>query len=53
MAIRAQPVSSVFARLPRVVRDLSDALGKEVRLVMQGEDIEVDTTVIERADRAA
>jgi two-component system, chemotaxis family, sensor kinase CheA len=47
MAIRAQPVRSVFARLPRVVRDLSDALGKEVRLVMQGEDVEVDTTVIE------
>jgi two-component system chemotaxis sensor kinase CheA len=47
MAIRAQPVRAVFARLPRVVRDLSDALGKEVKLVMQGEDVEVDTTVIE------
>jgi two-component system chemotaxis sensor kinase CheA len=47
MAIRAQPVRNVFARLPRVVRDLCDALGKEARLVMQGEDVEVDTTVIE------
>lgn len=47
MSIRAQPVRQVFGRLPRVVRDLSDALGKEVKLVMQGEDVEVDTTVIE------
>ncbi len=47
MSIRAQPVRSVFGRLPRVVRDLADALGKEVKLVMQGEDVEVDTTVIE------
>ncbi len=47
MAIRAQPVRTVFGRLPRVVRDLADMLGKDARLVMQGEDVEVDTTVIE------
>lgn len=47
MAIRAQPVKSVFQRMPRVVRDLADTLKKEVRLVLSGEHTEVDTTVIE------
>jgi two-component system, chemotaxis family, sensor kinase CheA len=47
MAIRAQPVRTVFARLPRIVRDLADQLGKQARLVVSGEDVEVDTTVIE------
>ncbi len=47
MAIRAQPVKSVFSRMPRVVRDLADKLGKEARLVLTGEHTEVDTTVIE------
>ncbi|MGM0585315.1 MAG: chemotaxis protein CheA [Pseudomonadota bacterium] len=47
MAIRAQPVKSVFSRMPRVVRDLADKLGKDARLVVSGEHTEVDTTVIE------
>lgn len=47
MAIRAQPVKSVFSRMPRVVRDLADKLGKDARLVLAGEHTEVDTTVIE------
>jgi two-component system chemotaxis sensor kinase CheA len=47
MAIRAQPVKSVFSRMPRVVRDLADKLGKEARLLVSGEHTEVDTTVIE------
>lgn len=47
MAIRAQPVKSVFSRMPRVVRDLADTLGKDVQLVLSGENTEVDTTVIE------
>ncbi|MGG7567579.1 chemotaxis protein CheA [Rhodovulum sp. DZ06] len=47
MAIRAQPVKSVFSRMPRVVRDLADTLKKEARLVVSGEHTEVDTTVIE------
>lgn len=46
MAIRAQPVRAAFARMPRLVRDLCDLLGKDVRLVTIGEDVEVDTTVI-------
>ena len=48
MAIRAQPVKSVFARMPRVVRDLAAILGKEVRIVTSGEMTEIDKTVIEQ-----
>ena len=48
MAIRAQPVKSVFARMPRIVRDLAAILGKEVRIVTTGEMTEIDKTVIEQ-----
>jgi two-component system chemotaxis sensor kinase CheA len=48
MAIRAQPVKSVFQRMPRLVREIADATGKRARLVMEGEGTEVDKTVIER-----
>jgi len=47
MAIRMQPVKSVFARMPRLVREVSAKVGKQVRLVMEGEQTEVDKTVIE------
>jgi len=47
MAIRAQPVRSVFARMPRLVRELAQDLGKDVQLIMTGEATEVDKTVIE------
>ena len=48
MAIRAQPVKSVFQRMPRLVRELAAMTGKSVRLVTDGENTEVDKTVIER-----
>ncbi|WP_152045525.1 chemotaxis protein CheA [Aureimonas psammosilenae] len=48
MAIRAQPVKSVFQKLPRLVREVADVTGKQVRLVTEGEWTEVDKTVIER-----
>ncbi|MCK5932635.1 MAG: chemotaxis protein CheA [Fulvimarina manganoxydans] len=48
MAIRAQPVKSVFQRLPRLVREVADISGKSVKLVTEGEWTEVDKTVIER-----
>ncbi len=47
MAIRMQPVKSVFARMPRLVRDLSSKLDKKVRLEIVGENTEVDKTVVE------
>jgi two-component system chemotaxis sensor kinase CheA len=48
MAIRAQPVKSVFQRMPRLVREVGAMTGKPVRLVTEGEATEVDKTVIER-----
>jgi two-component system chemotaxis sensor kinase CheA len=48
MAIRAQPVRSVFQRIPRLVREVAAMTGKTVTLVTEGEGTEVDKTVIER-----
>jgi two-component system, chemotaxis family, sensor kinase CheA len=48
MAIRAVPVSSVLGRLPRLVRELAAKTGKQVDLVMTGEETEIDKTVIEQ-----
>jgi two-component system chemotaxis sensor kinase CheA len=47
MAVRAQPVKAVFQRMPRLVRELAQTLGKEARLVLEGENTEVDKTIIE------
>ena len=47
MAIRMMPVSQVFQRFPRLVRDTTRKLGKEVELVIQGEDTEADKNVLE------
>lgn len=48
MAVRMQPVKSIFSRMPRIVRDLSSQLGKDIRLETSGENTEVDKTVIEQ-----
>jgi len=48
MAIRAQPVKSVFQRMPRLAREVAAMTGKRVRIVTEGEGTEVDKTVIER-----
>ncbi|WP_191323937.1 chemotaxis protein CheA, partial [Novosphingobium pokkalii] len=48
MAIRAQPIGSVFSRVPRIMRELSASTGKHVRLEVSGESTELDKTVIER-----
>jgi two-component system chemotaxis sensor kinase CheA len=48
MAIRAQPVRPIFQRMSRVVREVADMTGKSARLVTEGENCEVDKTVIER-----
>ncbi|HOX51212.1 MAG TPA: Hpt domain-containing protein, partial [Fibrobacteria bacterium] len=47
MATRMQPISIVFGKFQRVVRDMSSALGKEIRLDVEGEDVELDKAVIE------
>ena len=48
MAFRAQPISSVFGRVPRLLRELASNTGKHVRLEVTGETTELDKTVIER-----
>ncbi len=48
MMIRAQPVKSLFQRMSRIVREAGAGIGKEVRLLTEGENTEVDKTVIER-----
>ena len=47
MKVRMLPVSSVFSRFPRLVRDLSRKSGKEVELVTEGEETELDKSVVE------
>ncbi len=48
MMIRAQPVKSLFQRMSRIVRESSSMVDKDVRLHTEGENTEVDKTVIER-----
>ncbi len=48
MAIRAQPVKSVFSRMPRLVRELASKTGKNIRLEMVGEHTEIDKAIIEQ-----
>ena len=48
MQVRMLPISSAFSRLPRLVRDLSRKLDKEVDLVLLGGETELDKTVLER-----
>jgi len=47
MKTRMQPVANVWSKFPRVVRDLSHQLGKQVRLEMEGKETELDKTIIE------
>ena len=48
MAIRAQSLKPLFQRMGRIVRETAQIAGKEVRFVTQGDETEVDRTVIER-----
>jgi two-component system chemotaxis sensor kinase CheA len=47
MQVRMMPISFVFQRFPRLVRDISQKLGKEVNLILEGEDTEADKNVVE------
>lgn len=47
MKVRMVPVESVFNRFPRMIRDISRELGKDINLTMSGEDTELDRTVID------
>jgi two-component system, chemotaxis family, sensor kinase CheA len=47
MQVRMMPVSFVFQRFPRLIRDISKRLGKDVQLVLEGEDTAADKNIIE------
>ncbi|MDF4025171.1 chemotaxis protein CheA [Luteibacter sp. PPL201] len=47
LRMRMQPVGKLFSRFPRIVRDLARQLGKEIELVTEGEDTDIDRTVVE------
>lgn len=47
MKARMQPVSHVFSKFPRMVRDLAQQLNKRVRLVMEGQETELDKSLLE------
>ncbi len=48
MSIRMVPISFAFSRFPRLVRDMSQQLGKKIDLVLEGETTELDKTVMEK-----
>jgi two-component system, chemotaxis family, sensor kinase CheA len=48
MQTRLQPISVVFAKFPRLVRDLAKKLNKEIELTLVGQDVELDKSIIEQ-----
>ena len=47
MKTRMQPIGNVWAKFPRIIRDVSHELNKKVRLIMEGQSTELDRTIIE------
>lgn len=47
MLMRMQPVRKVFSKVPKIVRDLSRTLNKKIEVVLEGEDTELDRTLVE------
>lgn len=47
LGMRMQPVRRLFQRFPRIVRDLARQLGKEIELVLEGEDTDLDRSLVE------
>jgi two-component system chemotaxis sensor kinase CheA len=47
MKARMQPVSHIFSKMPRIVRDLSQSLGRRVRLQVEGQETELDKSLLE------
>lgn len=48
MSIRMRPLQGLFQRFPRLVRDVSKKLGKNINLVLEGEDTELDKSIVEQ-----
>ncbi len=47
MKTRMQPIKKVFGRFPRIIRDLSRSLEKEIELIVQGEETDLDKNLVE------
>jgi len=47
MHVRMVPISNVFSKFPRMVRDLANSLNKKVNLILEGEDTEIDRAIVE------
>ncbi|XQW85859.1 chemotaxis protein CheA [Thalassotalea piscium] len=47
MKTRMQPIKKVFGRFPRVVRDLARSLNKDIRLILEGEETDLDKNLVE------
>jgi two-component system chemotaxis sensor kinase CheA len=47
MKARLQPVSNIFSKMPRIVRDVSQSLGRQVHLQVEGQDTELDKSLLE------
>jgi len=47
MLTRMQPVGNIFNKFPRVIRDMSRDLGKQLELILEGNDVELDKTIME------
>ena len=47
MKTRMQPIDNVWSKIPRVVRDLANQMGRQIRVEMEGKDTELDKTILE------
>jgi two-component system chemotaxis sensor kinase CheA len=50
MKLRMQPIRKIFSKFPRVVRDLARKLGKKVQLIIEGEDTELDRSILDKLE---
>ena len=50
MKLRMQPVKKIFSKFPRIVRDLAKKLNKKVNLILEGEDTEIDRSILDKLE---
>ncbi|WP_187647015.1 chemotaxis protein CheA [Nitrosophilus labii] len=50
MKLRMQPVKRIFSKFPRIVRDLAKKLGKKINLELEGEDTEIDRSILNKLE---
>lgn len=50
MKLRMQPVKRIFSKFPRIVRDLAKKVGKKINLLLEGEDTEIDRSILNQLE---